>query len=402
MNKTNNTNKEIICEMLPLLIDNESMKIWDVEVSGSMYDCGFSLNDKYFVFGSSEADVYFFDGKSWDLKRHLRHHKDHISGVLDVAFSRNGEMVATCSGGSTIIVSNLRDFSVKRLKNNTSTFGICFSHCSNYFYSGDTNGNLKKWNLNTRRTVCMTRLHSYFYRKIILSPDGKLLLTINTDHAVRLIDPDNLSVIHMFSHDYEVTAIDFHPNQKMIAVADQSNKVKLWNWQMDSTSLLHSFDIGGQAYSLIFLNSTILIIMSSDGYISLFNVFTFEEIQKIYCGCDGLSKGLAVSSDKLQLLCENFNDNTIRIYPLVGNCHPSQYPKLVELSKDDGYVLSNLIDMNIDTQTIRQLVAAGVYMNEGEFKMIVDTCWDLVDINEANGGNMGGFMISQCDSSEDD
>eukprot|EP00792_Barthelona_sp_PAP020_P009892 TRINITY_DN3327_c0_g2_i9.p1 TRINITY_DN3327_c0_g2~~TRINITY_DN3327_c0_g2_i9.p1 ORF type:complete len:146 (-),score=32.40 TRINITY_DN3327_c0_g2_i9:99-536(-) len=142
--------------------------------------------------------------------------------------------------------------------------------------------------------------------------------------------------------------------------------------------------------------------MSGDGYITSFNVETYQQIQKVHCGCDSSHFSFAISPDKTQIACGKCAGNVIKIYSIVIDYDPSHEAELIRLSRDGGYVLSNLMALNIDTQLIRQLVAAGIYMNEVEYSMIVDTCWDLSDINEMKGGNMHSFFNEQSDYESDE
>eukprot|EP00792_Barthelona_sp_PAP020_P006564 TRINITY_DN3030_c4_g13_i2.p2 TRINITY_DN3030_c4_g13~~TRINITY_DN3030_c4_g13_i2.p2 ORF type:complete len:60 (-),score=16.99 TRINITY_DN3030_c4_g13_i2:26-205(-) len=58
--------------------------------------------------------------------------------------------------------------------------------------------------------------------------------------------------------------------------------------------------------------------------------------------------------------------------------------------------------MSVNSQFIRQLVSSGVSMNQKEYNMIIDTCWDLVHMNDKNGGNMHMFTEDSKDESDDD
>eukprot|EP00792_Barthelona_sp_PAP020_P006569 TRINITY_DN3030_c4_g18_i1.p1 TRINITY_DN3030_c4_g18~~TRINITY_DN3030_c4_g18_i1.p1 ORF type:complete len:401 (-),score=77.89 TRINITY_DN3030_c4_g18_i1:203-1405(-) len=387
-----------IHRILPLKIDENEVKVLDDVRFICMYDCGFSL-DSYYLVICDYCHIYVFEAMTGKLQCIL---KDHTCDVCGISFSPDGEKFATCSYDSSIIIYSIRDFSILcKLINNSEVFGTCFSPCSKYIYSGDNTGSLKKWDINEGSVVKECHLHSGWIWRLKLSYDSKLLLTASDDNTVKLVDTDNFIVVRTFCHDSIIRAIEFHPTKRIVAVGDESKKVKLWN--MDDGSLLHTFEMGGEVFSLHFLTSNILLIMSGDGYITSYDADSYEEIQKVHCDCESSYFSCAISPDKTQLSCGKCLNGINKIYSIVPKYDPSHQSMLIELSKDlGGYILSSLVSMCLDLQIIRQLVAAGINMNEEEYNMAINTCWDLIDINEANGGNMHEFRDEIPTDSDND
>eukprot|EP00792_Barthelona_sp_PAP020_P008632 TRINITY_DN3233_c3_g2_i1.p1 TRINITY_DN3233_c3_g2~~TRINITY_DN3233_c3_g2_i1.p1 ORF type:complete len:401 (+),score=89.76 TRINITY_DN3233_c3_g2_i1:93-1295(+) len=388
--------EKTIHDMFPQKIEEcSSTEIVDTFTS-YMYDCCYLLNGKYFVIcGSSEAQIF-------DAETGILHHtlKDHTNSIFGLAVSPDGKKLATCSGDMSIIVYDLCDFSICcTLSNSTYVFGICFSPCSNFIYSGDLDGTLKKWEIKKESVILEDKIHFSWIWRIKLSSNGKYLLSASGDKTAKMIDLDKWSIISTFNHDGFIRCIDFHPNKRIVAIGDESNYVKLWD--IDSGLSLYSIQMSGEVWSLHFLAPNFLFIMSGNGFIASYNVDSFQEIQRISCGCKGSSFSFALSPDGSQLVCGKCKANSVKLYPIMPEYHPSQQSELIELSKNDGHVLGILIAMNFNTQIVRQLVTAGIHINEKEFGMIFDTCWDLVDINETNGGNMYTFADTLDEPSVD-
>eukprot|EP00792_Barthelona_sp_PAP020_P009050 TRINITY_DN3266_c1_g11_i1.p1 TRINITY_DN3266_c1_g11~~TRINITY_DN3266_c1_g11_i1.p1 ORF type:complete len:406 (-),score=83.26 TRINITY_DN3266_c1_g11_i1:145-1362(-) len=363
-----------------------------------MWDAEYSLDDKYLIMGSSLGNTYVFNPETGRLIRTL---KDHTTNVYGVSFSPNGQTLATCSYDKTIIIYSLPDFSILfKLSNRDPVCAICFSHCSNYIYACDDYGTLKKWDITNANVVLEKRVHSRWIWRVKLSSDGKYLLTGSDDETASLINPDTFSVVRTFEQRGDIRDVCFHPNRRIIAVGDRSMEVKLWN--MDDGSLFHKFNLEDHVWGLQFLNPFILLVLSADGFLTSFNLDTFQELQKVNSDACNTGIYITVSHDGTSLACGRCRNNIIKIFSMKLDYDPSYQSELIELSKNGGYVLLNLIAMNIDTQVIRQLVSAGICINEEEHRMIVDTCWDLAGLNETNGGNMCNFMDETIDESDDD
>eukprot|EP00792_Barthelona_sp_PAP020_P006560 TRINITY_DN3030_c4_g11_i1.p1 TRINITY_DN3030_c4_g11~~TRINITY_DN3030_c4_g11_i1.p1 ORF type:complete len:339 (-),score=46.40 TRINITY_DN3030_c4_g11_i1:486-1502(-) len=296
--------------LYPKIDEGNVLEIGDV-ISDNIYNCKYSLDGKHLLICSYKV-VQIIDMETGTLICSL---KDHTGGVINVAVSSDGHKLATCSYDKFILIYNLLDFSIlHRLRNDTFVYGICFSHCSNYVYSGDKNGNLKKWVVENGNVVMERTVHSGGFWNIKLSADDKHLLTSNVDKTASLFDPENFSVVRVFNQDADIEAIDFHPTKRIIAVGDVSNKVTLWN--MDDGSQIHTFDMRGAVYDLHFLTPNIILIMFDDGYISSYSLSSFQQIQKVHCDCDEYIFSFAVSPESRQLACAKCEGDNIKVSQL--------------------------------------------------------------------------------------
>eukprot|EP00792_Barthelona_sp_PAP020_P009059 TRINITY_DN3266_c1_g2_i3.p1 TRINITY_DN3266_c1_g2~~TRINITY_DN3266_c1_g2_i3.p1 ORF type:complete len:393 (-),score=69.81 TRINITY_DN3266_c1_g2_i3:56-1234(-) len=378
-----------IDEIFGWRIDEERVNFIEEITFDYMYECKYSPNGKYFVIGKNNNDLLVFDVKTRELIHTLN---DHPGSVFCVAFSANEQMLASCSVDNIIIIYSLPDFSIiKRIDNQRYVYSICFSLCSNYLYSGDHDGKMRKFDIHKGvggldSIVLESNIHSSWIWRMILSSDGKYLLTAGNDKTAKLLKASDLSVLQTFNHSAPIRGISFNLVKRIVATGGVSNEVKIWN--IDTGSVIHSFDIGGMVFRLNFLTPHILFVMSGNGYITLYNADNFQELQRVYCNCDVSWFSFDISPDRTQLVCGRCKDNCIKIYPLIPSIDPSHFSTLVDLSRNDGEVVSTLVSAGIDSSVIRQLVACGICMSVEEYKMIVDTCWDLVDINESKGGNM--------------
>eukprot|EP00792_Barthelona_sp_PAP020_P009618 TRINITY_DN3310_c1_g1_i3.p1 TRINITY_DN3310_c1_g1~~TRINITY_DN3310_c1_g1_i3.p1 ORF type:complete len:282 (-),score=71.76 TRINITY_DN3310_c1_g1_i3:327-1145(-) len=107
------------------------------------------------------------------------------------------------------------------------------------------------------------------------------------------------------------------------------------------------------------------------------------------------------SSEKLYINVANFGEPSTEGDVDVTFYHVSQ-SQLIELVKNQGYLISTLVLVKAKSSLIRQFVTSGVYMNQMDFDLVINKCWDLVDINKRNGGNMHQYIDENADESDDD
>lgn len=130
----------------------------------------------------------------------------HEDAVLDVNFSPNGKMLATASSDMTVRIWDINNQLIKNIKNDDKNgFSKAkFSPSGETLISGSSDGGIKLWNLN-----------------------GTLLATLK-GHTTYIFD------------------VSFSQDGKIIGSADHSEKVILWNLDLDdllkhSCSWLHDY-----------------------------------------------------------------------------------------------------------------------------------------------------------------
>lgn len=119
---------------------------------------------------------------------------------------------------------------------------ICLSADERFLYTGglDENlvmGTLAVWELPTGRLANATRttmddLGESFndFSSLMLSPDGKLLVTGSAQGGIRGLDPQSLEVLFTLqAHENTVSSLCFSPGGDTLISADQKGVIKVWN-----------------------------------------------------------------------------------------------------------------------------------------------------------------------------
>eukprot|EP00792_Barthelona_sp_PAP020_P005220 TRINITY_DN2555_c0_g2_i1.p1 TRINITY_DN2555_c0_g2~~TRINITY_DN2555_c0_g2_i1.p1 ORF type:complete len:388 (+),score=78.96 TRINITY_DN2555_c0_g2_i1:58-1221(+) len=384
---------EDIDKLFSFKIEEEKGKSIEYFVSNNrrILDCKYSPNGEYFAV-SSYKKIFIFDARTYELKHTLR---NHLYWVFSVEFSSDGQFFASCSNDKSIIIYNGMDFSViNQFYCGSIILDICFSPCSNFLCFSDFEGYIYKFNMKTLCIEMFMKIHSNLIDNLLISPNGKYILSGSGDRTVKLIDFKDFSVIQTFNFHVNKRAIEFHPIEDTIVIGDSLGTVELWH--IFETSLQHTFTLKNSINCLHYLNEFILFIASEDGYITSYNTHNYQQIQQVHCDfCEFFS--FDFSSDQKQIFCGRSNYG-IKIFPIGISCN---FSSLIEMSRIKENILSTVINLNCDDSFIRNLVYEGICVSIDEFNLIFDRCWDLVEINKRKGGNIYTFVDTSNDDCDD-
>lgn len=185
----------------------------------------------------------------------------HDNVVNQVAFSLDGELIASSSGDRTVKLWRRDGTAVATLRSHNSTvLGVAFSPNSELIASTSEDRTVKLWakdktqppSPNPHYTLRHTlKAHTDTVQQVAFSPDGKTIVSVSSDKNLKLWSVDGKLIRTLTGHTAEVLNVAFSPDGKAIASSSIDQTVKLWSTEGTLLKTLtgHSDRVTGVAFS---------------------------------------------------------------------------------------------------------------------------------------------------------
>ncbi len=176
----------------------------------------------------------------------------HNGWVWDVAWSPNGETLATASADGTAILWTAQGELLQTLEHGDRVYGLGFSPDGQTLATATANHSVKLWGINGTLLHTLSG-HQGSVFAVSFSPQGHLLVTGSTDKTAKIwrIEPNSptppILLQTITAHTKEISDISFSPDGEILATASYDNQVKLWKITPTGTAELLTTLTGHQS-----------------------------------------------------------------------------------------------------------------------------------------------------------
>jgi WD40 repeat protein len=237
---------------------------------------------------------------TWNCVRTLT---GHLSSVHSIAFSPDGQTLASGSADRTVKLWNL-DSRVPRcsLSGHSSLINaVAFSPDGRILASGSWDHTIKRWNLETKELIHTLCEHSGWIKSLAISPDGQSLASSSADKSIKIWDLGGSKVRATFcGHSGAVEAITISPDGQILASGSADKTIKIWNLGSSDVQLTldgHSDTVNSLTFSP---SGQILISGSADKMIKIWDL-----------GSSRLLHTLTGHSEAVNSVALNIHGNTL-------------------------------------------------------------------------------------------
>jgi hypothetical protein len=188
---------------------------------------------------------YHHYGGLWQVQpgEHREYLLDHETWLNGIAFSPDGELVATVAEDALINLWQVSDGSLVRTIESPSggATSVDFSPNGKLLAVSTWDGVVHLWQVSNGSLLRSLKDAEVSLREVEFSPDGSLVAGAAEDGAVRVWSVSEGSLVQSLQgHDGKVYGIDFSPDGSLLASASEDMTVGLWS--MSDGRLLHRLE----------------------------------------------------------------------------------------------------------------------------------------------------------------
>jgi uncharacterized protein with WD repeat len=168
---------------------------------------------------------------NWNTGKYLGARVNHNTQVLSLAISPDGEiLVSGALDGIRVWTLNPRRPFFQLTSIGSPSFSVAINPANGQtLASGDGEGAVKLWNLQTAVKLSEFTAHSRPVTGVAFSGDGQRLITSSEDRTLKIWDAQTNKLVHtLVGHTGPVRQMVIHPNGQIIASASNDG-VRLWN-----------------------------------------------------------------------------------------------------------------------------------------------------------------------------
>ncbi|MGB6167702.1 MAG: TIR domain-containing protein [Geitlerinemataceae cyanobacterium] len=280
----------------------------------------FSPNGELIASASDDNTV-----RIWKRNGEVLQMLQHDDNVRQMAFAPDGKTVASASKDKTVKIWRVEDGTLLNTFDlNSSVRAVRFSPDGELLVTGDDDGQMQLWKSDGQLLKTFAA-HRSGLNDIVFSPDGQTFASTSNDLQMKLWDlseildengnNDNPQPQQEFTgHSDKIWDVNFSPDGKELATASSDNTVIIWNLDGTIRSQLkgHSTWVRSVSFSP---DGKVLVTGSDDNTVKLWSLG--GTLLKTFTGHDASVRSVTFAPDGKSLASAS-DDATIRLRSLEG------------------------------------------------------------------------------------
>ena len=210
------------------LANSDLTKSVFTQTLGGILSAAFSSDGKFLATGI-DSEIWL-----WHVadSRQLLSFKGHISWVHSVAFSPNGQILASGSNDQTVRLWDVNTGQcLKTLRSHAGCVqSIAFSPDGQILASGSNDSSVRLWDVKTGQCLKVLTGHTNHLLSVVFTPDGQTLISSGEDQTVRLWRVDTGECLQIIETQINwVLSVALSPDGQTLATGSDGKTVKFWD-----------------------------------------------------------------------------------------------------------------------------------------------------------------------------
>ena len=218
--------------------DIDDVKLWNIEEEEILtlgehddYVTSLAWSPNGNTIASASADNTV---KIWNKQgKLLQTLKGHDGSINSVKFSPDGKKIATASDDNTVRLWSLSEKKLTKLKGDKEVEfeSVAWNPKGNTIAAASMDGNIKIWTKKQGKWKFIpTKIkHTDEVFSVSFSPDGKTIASASYDNTIKLWSKNGQELETLEGHDDAVWSVAWSPDGKTIASGSHDKTIKLWN-----------------------------------------------------------------------------------------------------------------------------------------------------------------------------
>jgi WD40 repeat protein len=278
----------------------------------SVTSIAFSPDGEIVASGSADRTVKLWSPTSRIPRASFAGHSSLIDAI---AFSPDGRILASGSWDHTIKIWNLET------GEDIHTFcehsgwikSLTITRYGKHLVSASADRTIKIWNLETREVQTTLCGHEGAVHAVAISPDGRILASGSADKTIKIWDLSSGNAwLTLNGHSDAINSLTFSPSGQILISGSFDKTIKLWKWE--SNALLNTLNEHSEAVNSVAINTqgNMLVSGSTDKTVKIWHPGSGELLYTLAGHSAGVIS-VAINPDNRRL-ASGSQDKTIKIW----------------------------------------------------------------------------------------
>jgi serine/threonine protein kinase len=196
--------------------------------SYSVTSVAYSPDGQTLASGSGDKTIKLWNVKTGNLLQTLT---SHSYSVTSVAYSPDGQTLASGSGDKTIKLWNVKTGNLLQTlpSHSNLVISVAYSPDGQTLATGSGDKTIKLWNVKTGNLLQTLTDHTDWVYSVAYSPDGRTLASGSDDSTIKLWDVKTGNLLQTLKgHSNLVISVAYSPDGRTLASGSDDKTIKIW------------------------------------------------------------------------------------------------------------------------------------------------------------------------------